>query len=103
VAVTTFLGDLLEHFLVQQQLGDEQLEALDLGLQLPEPTGLIELGRIVLLTPAIVGVLGDPELAAHVGDGEPFGQVTFGFPKQPHDWVGGPSLAQESLLDLTYL
>jgi hypothetical protein len=66
------LGDVLEHLLVGHQLGDEALEALDFGLQLADTAGIVGLGGGVLLAPAVVGVLTDAELAADVGDRQPF-------------------------------
>jgi hypothetical protein len=102
VAVATFLGDLLEHFLVQQQLGNEQLEALDLGLQCPDAPGRIDLGGGETLAPAVRGMLADTELAADIGDREALRQVAVGFPQWAGDLFGGPSLCQESLLDLLY-
>jgi hypothetical protein len=72
------LGDLLEHFLVQQQLRNEQLEALDLGLPFPDAPGLIDLGGVEALTPAVIGILADTELAADIGDREALRQVAVG-------------------------
>jgi hypothetical protein len=97
-----FFSDRLEHGFVEEEFGDQQLEALDLGLDFADATGVIDLGGIVALSPAVVGVLADAELAAHVGDREAFGQVAVGFPKQADNLVCGPSLAHESLLDLSY-
>jgi hypothetical protein len=36
----------LEHLLVQEQFGDEDLEALDLRLEFADPPALIHLGRV---------------------------------------------------------
>src|SRR3954464_11489510 len=49
------------------------------------------------LSPAMVGGLGDADLAAEVGDGQPFGQVAVGVLQQSVHFVVGPSLAHESL------
>src|SRR3712207_7327940 len=42
---TTLFRSLLEHLLVQGQLGDEALQPGVLGLQFPEPLGLVLLER----------------------------------------------------------
>ena len=102
VVVTTFLGDVLEHLLVEQQLRDQELEALDLSFQLADAARVIDLGGVVPLPPAVVGVVGDAVLAAEVGDREALGQVAVGFPKEAYDLVCSPSFAHESLLDLSY-
>ncbi len=69
----------MEHPLVQEQLGDEELEALDLDLEFAQAAGVIGLGRVKALPPAVVGRLGDAALAADVGDRQPLGQVAIGF------------------------
>jgi hypothetical protein len=102
VAVATFFCDLLEHFFVEEELGDQQLEALDLVFQFADATGVIDDRGVVALPPAVIGVLANAEFAAHVGDRQALGQVAVGFAQQAHDLVGGPSLAHESLLDLFY-
>jgi len=61
---------LLEHLLVQGQLGDEPLEAGVLGLQLLESPGLVLLEAAVLVTPAVQGLLADAEALADLGDGK---------------------------------
>src|SRR6202022_763577 len=81
---------------------DEDLETLDLGFEFTDAACVIDLDGIVLLAPAVVGVLGNAEFAADVGDREPLGQVAVRLPKQPSDLLCGPSLAHESLLDLFY-
>jgi hypothetical protein len=96
------LGDLLEHLLVEEQFGDQELEAFDLGFEFADAACLINLSGVVPLPPAVVGVGGDTVLAADVGDREALGQVAVGFPKETYDLVCGPSLAHESLLDLSY-
>jgi hypothetical protein len=102
LAVATFFGDLLEHPLIEEQFGDEDLETLDRGLECVDAPGVIDLGGVVALPPAVIGALPDAELAAHVGNRKALGEVAVSFPKQAHDLVGGPSLAHESLLDLFY-
>src|SRR5262249_14967079 len=90
----------LEHPLVEHELGSKQLEALDLGLKFPDAPGIIGLGRVMTLSPAVKGVLPDAELAAHVADGEPLGHVAACFPQQALDLLASPSLAHKSLLGL---
>src|SRR6202011_2758380 len=97
-----FFGSVLEHLLVEEELCDQDLEALDLGFEFTDAACIIDLDGVVLLAPAVVGVLGNAEFATDVGDREPLGQVAVGLPKQPSDLLCGPSLAHESLLDLFY-
>src|SRR5262249_36397708 len=54
------------------------------------------------LSPAIVSRLGDADLAAHVGDGQPPGQVAVHIAEQSRHLVGGPSLLHRSLRDSVY-
>ena len=54
-----FFCDVLEHLFVEEQLGHQPLEAIDLELQLAAPAIGIDLVRVVSLSPAIVGRLGD--------------------------------------------
>jgi hypothetical protein len=74
--VTAFFGDILEHLFIQEQLGHEPLESLDFELA---ATAIgIDLGRVMRLPPAMVGGLGDADLAAEVGDGQSLGRVAIG-------------------------
>jgi hypothetical protein len=100
VAVTTFLGDVLEHLFVEQQLRDEALEPFDLGFQLPDAPGVIGLGRVEALPPAVVGVGADAVLAADIGDRQALGQVPVGIPQETLNLSGILALAHESLLGL---
>jgi hypothetical protein len=102
MAVTTFFLRPLGAFFVEEQLGDQQLEALDLVFQFTDAAGVLDDSGVVALPPAVIGVLADAEFAAPVGDRQALGQVAVGFAQQAHDLVGGPSLAPESLLDLFY-
>src|SRR5262245_15998629 len=52
-----FFGDVLEHLPVEEQLGDQEPEARDLGLEFVDATGVIDLGGVVALPPTVVGVL----------------------------------------------
>ena len=76
--------------------------AATLDVSSAEATSLINLGGVMLLSPAIVGILSDAELPADIGDRQALGQVAVGFPKHSYDLVCAPSLAHESLLDLSY-
>jgi hypothetical protein len=87
--LTTFLGDLLEHLLVQGQLGDEALEAGVLGLQLFEALGLVGLEAAVLVAPAVEGLLADAELLADLDGGQALGQVGFGLAGLGDHLLGG--------------
>src|SRR5262249_4850013 len=73
-----FFGDLLEHLLVQGQLGNEALEAGVLGLQLLEPLGLVGLHPPILVAPAVQGRLADTELLADLGEAQALGQIGLG-------------------------
>ena len=95
--VTTFFGDILEHLFIQEQLGHEPLESLDLDLEMAAPAIGIDLGRVMPPSPAMIGGLGDADLAAEVGDGQSPGQVAIGVPQQSGHFVVGPSLAHGSL------
>ncbi|MCI0457041.1 MAG: hypothetical protein L0Z62_08685 [Gemmataceae bacterium] len=92
----------MEHLLVQKEFGDEELETFDFALEFADASGVIDLSGVVALPPAVESARTDAELAAHVGDGKPLGEVAVGFPKQAHDLVCGPSLAHKSFLDLSY-
>jgi hypothetical protein len=69
------LHHLLEHLLVQGQLGDETLEALVLGLQLLEALGVVGLHAAVLGAPTVERLLADGQLLAHLADGQAGGQI----------------------------
>src|SRR5271154_5693611 len=49
-----FFSNVLEHRLVQEELSDQLLKPIDLELQLTAPAISIGLGRIELLSPAVV-------------------------------------------------
>src|SRR5262249_17705820 len=87
-----FLGDLLEHLLVQGQFGDEALEPGVLGLHLLEALGLVGLEAAVLVTPAVEGLLADPQALADLGDGQTLRQVGFGLAQLGDDLLGRVSL-----------
>jgi hypothetical protein len=62
------LNDVLEHHLIERQIGEE---ALQLGILVPQPLQFASLtGRhgAVDLLPAVVGLLRDPDLAIDVAD-----------------------------------
>jgi hypothetical protein len=89
----------LEHLLVQQQLGDELFEPVDLGFQFTTTAVGVDLRRVVALPPAIVGGLRDAKLSTHIGDCQPPGQIAISLAQGALDLVGVPSLAHESLRD----
>jgi len=64
-------GGLLEQLIVQDQVGHEPLEAGVLGLQFPQPFGVVSLEAAVAGLPAVVGLLADAELLADLGQGRP--------------------------------
>jgi len=90
------LGDLLEHLLVQGQLGDEALEAGVLGLQLLEALGLVLLEAAVLVAPAVERLLTDAEALADLGEGQALGQVGLGLEQLGDDLLGRVSLRGSS-------
>jgi hypothetical protein len=90
------LGDLLEHLLVQGQLGDQALEPGVLGLQVLEPLGLVGLQAAVLVPPAVEGLLADAEALADLGDGQALGQVGLGLAQLGDDFLSRVSLPDSS-------
>jgi len=78
--------------------GDRELEPLDLGLELATAAVVGGAGRVVPLSPAVVGGLADAQLAADVRDGQPLGQLAVGVLEHAGDPVGGPSLLHGPLL-----
>src|SRR5262249_11471984 len=97
-----FFGEVLEHLLVEHQLGDQPLEPLDLALQLAAAAVGGDLDGVVALAPAIVGRLGDAELATDVGDRQSLGQVPVGLAEQARHLVGSPSFRHGPLLGSVY-
>src|SRR5579885_2351747 len=85
-AAATFLGGLLEHLLVQGQLGGEALEAGVLRLQLLKPLGLVGLEAAVLVAPAVQGLLAGAEALADLGDAQALGQVGLGLAQLGDDF-----------------
>jgi hypothetical protein len=85
-----------------QQLGHQALEPFDLDLEFAAPAVGVDLGRIVALTPPMIGRLDDAELAADIPEGQSLGQVAIGFPEQSGHLVEPPSLPHESLLNSVY-
>ena len=63
-----FFCDLLKHMLVQNQLGDEPFQAIDVAFQLAAPAIGIDLCGVMLLSPSIVGGLGYALFATNVRD-----------------------------------
>ncbi len=61
--------------LVQLGVGQQPRESGVLLLQVLEPPGLVHLHTALLALPAVVGVLGDREILADLGDGRAFGQL----------------------------
>jgi hypothetical protein len=101
--LTTFFCDVLEHLLVEHQLGHQPLEPIDLGLQLAAPAVVVDLGRVMSLPPPVIGGLGHADLPTDVGDGQALGQVAIDFAKHLGHLVGGPSFPHdESLRDSVY-
>jgi hypothetical protein len=92
-----FFGDILEHLFIQEEFGHEPLEPLDLDFELATASIGIDLFGVVSFSPAMVGGLGDADLAAEVRDGESFGQVAVGVFEQSSHFVVGPSLVHGSL------
>jgi hypothetical protein len=88
--------------LIQHQFGHQELEPLDLDLEFAVAAVRVDPGRIVALTPAMIGRLGDADLSADIPDGQPLGQVAIGFSEQSGHFVGLPSLPHESLLNSVY-
>src|SRR5208337_4505542 len=92
-----FFCDVLEHLLVQEPLGDEPLEAIDLELQLSAPAVRVDLIRVVLLSPPVIGRLGYADLATDVRGCQSLGQIAVCFAHQSRHFLGGPSPSHRSL------
>jgi hypothetical protein len=97
-----FFCEILEHLLVQHQLGHQELEPLDLDLKLAAAAVGVDPSRIMPLAPTMVGRLSDAELSTNVRDRQRLGQVAVGFPEQSRHFVGAPSLSHEPLLGTVY-
>src|SRR5262249_10700512 len=91
-----FLGDLLEHPLVQGQLGDEALQPGVLGLQLLKPLGLVGLEAAVLVPPPVQGLLAHAEALADLGEAQALGQVGLGLAQLGDDLFRRVSLHDSS-------
>ena len=61
-------GDLLQRGLLQLRVGQQTLQRGVLLLQVLQPFGVVGLEPAELVTPAVVRLLGDRQLAADVGD-----------------------------------
>ena len=77
--LTTFFYDVLEHLLIQEQLGDQPLEPIDLALEFAASAIGVDLVGVVLLSPPIIGCLRDANLSTDVRDGQSLGQIAVGF------------------------
>jgi hypothetical protein len=86
-----FFCDFLEHLLVQEQLGNQLLESIDLELQFATPTICIDFLGITLLPPPIIRGLTDAVLATDVGDCLSSGQIAVGLLQQACNLIDGPS------------
>jgi hypothetical protein len=73
------------------------LEPFVLSFEFTDAPRFIDLGRIEMLAPALIGSLTDTMLAATIADGEPIGSIAFDIAQETLDLVSGPSLAHESL------
>src|SRR5208337_50429 len=56
-----FFCHLLEHLLIEHQLGNQPLKTLDFAFQLPDTARIIDLGGVMLLPPAVVRRVADAE------------------------------------------
>jgi hypothetical protein len=70
--VRSFLGQLIEHRLVQLLLGQQLLQPGVLGLQLTQPLGAVSLHPAVLATPPMPGRLTDLQIPRHLGCAYPY-------------------------------
>src|SRR5262249_11094987 len=87
-----FFGDLLEHLLVQRQLGDQALQPGILGLQFFESLGLVLLEAAVLVAPAVHSLAVEAEALAALGERQSLGQVGLGLPQLGDDFLRRVSL-----------
>src|SRR5262249_45310099 len=91
-----FLYHLLEHLLVQGELGDQAFEAFVLDLQLLEAFGVVGLHAAVLLAPAVEGGLADGQLLADLSDRQARGQAGLGGAELEDDLLRRVLLHQSS-------
>lgn len=82
-------GGLLQDQLIQRQVGDRPPQAGVLLLQLLQPLGLIHLQPVVLLPPAVVGLLSHPQRPAHLPYTAALRQGHLGFPEFVDDLLDG--------------
>lgn len=89
--LTPFLQHLLEHLLVEGQIGDDLFEPAIFVLELAYPPELGDAHPRIALFPGVEGGLTDPELAADLGRGDALlglaqglGDLLFGEPGLLH-------------------
>jgi hypothetical protein len=82
------LNDILEHDLVQGQIGDDALQPRILLAQLLELRSFTVEHRAIRLLSSVERLLGDPDLAADVANGDLAGRLL----QDRGDLLGGESL-----------
>jgi hypothetical protein len=99
VGALHFFCDVLEHLLIQEHLGDQPLEPINLALEFAASAIGVDLVGVVLLSPPIIGCLRDANLSTDVRDVQSLSQLAIGFTWQSRQFIGGPSPSHESLRD----
>jgi diguanylate cyclase len=89
-------GNVLEHLLLQRQIGDETLEADILPLQVLHPLRLIELKTTVFLPPAIVTLLRNSGFPAGHRRGLTLRHQHFNLTEQHHDLLRAEPLLRHN-------
>jgi hypothetical protein len=97
VELTTFFCDVLEHLLVQEQLGDQPLEPFGFQLQLTATTIGVRFLGVVSSPPSVVRVLSNAQLSTDISNRQTFGQIAVGFTQHAGDLGSVPSLSHGSL------
>jgi len=87
---------------VQEQLGHQPLQPIDLDLQFAAAAVGIDLAGRVPLSPTMARRLCDPLFATEVRDRQSFGQIAVSVTEQSRDLFGVPSPSYGSLQDLLY-
>src|SRR6478752_3345191 len=78
----------LERSLPQLRIGQQQLEGGVLTFEALEPLGVLSLQTTKLVTPTVIGGLGDTQLAAHRRDVLALGQQPIGRHQLAHNLLG---------------
>src|SRR5690349_6280842 len=96
-AVVVFFQGLLEHAAVERQLGDQELEPSDLGLEFGHAKSFLRYGVLLEGLPAVVGGGSDAGLAAGLADVQAGVEVGLEIAEDGRDLVRSGSSSHGSL------